>query len=432
MSLSSDMSERNRMTDRLPITPPSGTGTTRETLTKLTIPAKLAREGTESRPSSSSGSSLFLSSSPNSAGQFLSPPQTPVLVSAKTPPSRNDIFSEEASATSLPTLTTPVVTHSGHKERLKGLGLPGHFEEFDVWDTEARRRRSGAYVRGSSRTSRSSTPSITEESGLRVDFNNFLGRGLTSTVYTATLRGETIAAKIPTNLESQQILEREAAVLTHIHSHRTSTEYIVPFYGKYNFDDSLALCLELCPQTMQEYIAQQSGSPAPVIGRELWKTWLSTLLSGLEFLHDSGILHNDIKPQNILLTNTLHPYISDFAVSTPLCHLELPPSPDLHILGTTVYTAPELLLSADDVPTTPASDIYSLGITMFVAATGLEPFSWTRSITQKIMMKKRGDIFAGTEVRMPHRMMEIIKGMCASDPSRRWDYTRIRRTLNDL
>jgi serine/threonine protein kinase len=183
---------------------------------------------------------------------------------------------------------------------------------------------------------------------------------------------------------------------------------------------------------MQDYISQQSGSPVPVVGRELWKSWLSSLLSGIEFLHDSGILHNDIKPQNILLTNTLQPYISDFAVSTPLHYLELPPSPDLHILGTTVYTAPELLLSGEDVPTTPASDIYSLGISMFVAATGQEPFSWTRSVTQKIMMKKRGDIFAGTEVRMPQRMMEIIKGMCASDPSRRWDYTRIRRALNEL
>lgn len=267
---------------------------------------------------------------------------------------------------------------------------------------------------------------------MRVDFNNFLGRGLTSTVYTASLRGETVAAKIPTNVDSQQILEREAAVLAYIHSHRKSTEYVIPFYGKYTFEDTFALCLELCPQTMQEYIAQQSASSTPVVDRELWKSWLSTLLSGIEFLHDAGILHNDIKPQNILLTNTLHPYISDFAVSTPIHQLELPSSPDLHILGTTVYTAPELLLSAEDIPTTPASDIYSLGITMFVAATGLEPFSWTRSITQKIMMKKRGDIFAGTEVRMPQRMMEIIQGMCASDPSRRWDYSRIGRTLNDL
>jgi hypothetical protein len=416
--------------DGLPVTPPSST-TTRVQLSKLSIPGNTAAtalgDRLESRPSSSSISSLFLAASPSSAGQFLSPPQTPIS-SAKSPPSRNDIFSEDWTT---PT-PTPIVPRTGKvKEKLKGLGLPGQFEqEYDIWDVEARKRRSGAYT-WSSRTSRSSTPSITDD-GVRVDFTNYLGRGLTSVVYGAMLAtSEVVAAKIPCNAESQQILEREAAVLTHIHSTPHSTDYIIPFYGKYFFDDTFALCLELCPQTMQEYITSQSGSSPPVIGLELWKSWLSTLLSAVEFLHKAGMLHNDIKPHNILLTSSLHPYLSDFAVSTPIHPLELPSPPELNILGTTVYTAPELL-SAEDVPTTPASDIYSLGITMFVAATGLEPFSWTKSITQKIMLKKRGDIFAGTDVRMPQPLIGIIKGMCFSDPARRWDYNDIRTAIAKL
>ena len=182
---------------------------------------------------------------------------------------------------------------------------------------------------------------------------------------------------------------------------------------------------------MQEYINAQSGSPAPVVTLEIWKSWLSTLLSAIDFIHDSGVLHNDIKPHNILLTSSLHPYLSDFAVSTSIYPLDLQSSPDMHILGTTVFTAPELL-SAEDVPTTPESDIYSLGITMFVAATGIEPFGWTRSITQKIMLKKRGDIFAGTDVRMSTRIIEIIKGMCAVDRARRWHSTQVRGALHEL
>jgi hypothetical protein len=414
--------------DTLPVTPPSST--TREQLSKLSIPGDTAasaiRDRSDSRPSSSS-SSLFLASSPACAGQFLSPPQTPIT-SAKSPPSRNDIFSE---GWTTPT-PSPAVSRSGQvKEKLKGLGLPGQFEqEYDIWDVEARKRRSGAYT-WSSRTSRSSTPSISDD-GVRVDFANFLGRGLTSVVYGAMLAtSETVAAKIPVNSESQQILEREAAVLAHIHSTPGSTDYIIPFHGKYCFDDTFALCLELCPQTMQEYISAQSGTSPPIVGLELWKSWLSTLLSAIEFLHGAGMLHNDIKPHNILLTSSLHPYLSDFAVSTPIYPLNLPSPPDLNILGTTVYTAPELL-SAEDVPTTAASDIYSLGITMFVAATGLEPFSWTKSITQKIMLKKRGDIFAGTDVRMPQPILDIIKGMCASDPAHRWDYRDIRNAVNQL
>ena len=220
-------------------------------------------------------------------------------------------------------------------------------------------------------------------------------------------------------------------MLTYLHSIPHSSLYIIPFYGKYSFDDTFALCFELCPQTMQEYITTQLNSPAPVVTLEVWKSWLSILLSAIDFLHNSGVLHNDIKPQNILLTSSLQPYLSDFAVSTSLYPLDHPSAPDVHILGTTVFTAPELL-SAEVVPTTPESDIYSLGITIFVAATGIEPFGWTRSVTQKIMLKKRGDIFAGTDVRMSSRIIEIIRGMCAVDRTRRWHSSEIRQALHGL
>lgn len=322
------------------------------------------------------------------------------------------------------------------KEELKGLVFEQRPQGFNVWDSEARKRRSGAWTWGSlsSRTSRSSTPNDDNGcgGGLRVDYSNFLGRGLTSVVYSATLpTSRVVAAKIPFNEESRRILEREAAVLRYLHSISHSNEYIIPFYGEYSFDDTFALCLELCPQTMQEYITAQSSSTFPIVTFELWKRWLSTLLSALDFLHNSGVLHNDIKPHNILLTPSLHPYLSDFAGSTPLdFSLDLP-SPETHVLGTTVFTAPELL-SSEDVSTTPESDIYSLGITMFVAATGVEPFGWTKSIAQKIMLKKRGDIFAGTDARMSPHMIDIIKGMCASDPTHRWSSNKIRQKLQSL
>ena len=268
-----------------------------------------------------------------------------------------------------------------------------------------------------------------------MDFAQFLGNGLTSMVYAATIPTYgVIAAKIPCNEESRKVLEREATVLGYLHSQTGAREFIIPYFGKYEFDDTFALCFELCPQTMQEYItstSQSGGGTVPVVGLDAWKSWLGTLLSAMDFLHDTGMLHNDIKPHNILLTASLHPYLSDFAVSTPLYDIGLPSPPDMHILGTTVFTAPELL-SAEDVPTSPESDIYSLGITMFVAAIGSEPFSWTRSVTQKIMLKKRGDIFAGTETRMPARLTEIIKGMCTSDPSHRWDSSHVRTALQQL
>jgi Protein kinase domain len=381
-------------------------------LAKLEIPNHPQSEGPG--PPSSSESSLFLSSSPFSPRYVLSSPTTPISAGLK-PSSRNDIFSEVPRQSIPPPLTLS----------------PCFNPECNIWDVNARKRRSGAYTR-SSRTSRSSTPQF-EETGLRVDFSQLLGRGLTSEVYVATLpSSEVVAAKIPFNEETSRILEREAAVLEKVHRSEGSTEYVIPYYGKYTFEDSFAICLDLCPQNMQDYVSARMGNATPVVTFEVWKSWLETLLSGVEFLHHAGILHNDIKPHNILLTSSLHPYLSDFAVATPLDpHLALPTAPGLHILGTTVYTAPELL-SSETVPTSPQSDIYSLGITMFVAATGLEPFCWTRSVTQKIMLKKRGDIFAGMDVRVSDAIVEIIRGMCAVDPTHRWDYARIRHALAKL
>ena len=406
-----------------PISPPSSS---ERILSKLTIPAKSVSLDIVRPASSSSASSLFLSSSPASAaaagGYILSPPTTPLSSSLKSTSSRNDIFSEE--------WTTP--TPAPLKAEFKGLGLSGRFEQdYGIWDSEARRRRSGAYTWSQRTGSRSPTPGIRED-GIKVDYTSFLGRGLTSVVYSAELEtGETVAAKIPFNNETRQVLEREGAILAQVHSIPRSTEYVIPYYGKRAFDDTFALCLELCPQNMQDYVNSLTGASPPVISMELWKNWLSTLLTGVEFLHDAGFLHNDIKPHNILLTSSLHPYLSDFAVASPMYDLNLPSTPDLHILGTTVYTAPELL-SAETVPTTPASDIYSLGITMFVAAAGVEPFCWTRSNTQKIMLKKRGDIFAGMDIRMPSGIKEIIEGMCDANPKTRWDYSRIRTALEAL
>jgi len=455
----------------------------------------------------------------------MSPPATPV----KSHPSRNDIFSEDHFSSipptslnlAIPGTNTPTSLSSsiGDKESLKGLGLvsaPSGVSpsllasspqgsdltmDFDAWNSEARKRRSGAYtfrsrsntptslpsVRASADTAEATTSSP-ETPSLHIDYSKFLGRGLTSSVYAATLNnGTLVAAKVPNTKQSAKLLQREASVLKYLHSFRDPSEYVIPFYGSFRLDDdSICLAFELCSFTIKSYIehifftsscptpssrplskyslpAMVSAVQYPLVGLEVWRRWILDLISGLDFLHTAGVLHNDIKPHNILLTDSLHPYLSDFAVSTfsapkasehahkshgtldslasasqPLSPgeysqsspLSLGPPPD--IIGTTVYTAPELL-SAEDVPTTTQSDIYALGITMFVAAMGQEPFSWTNSATQKIMLKKREDIFVGLGLesvkRLPDIVQKVIEGMCECDSMKRWSTGQIRNKL---
>ncbi len=85
--------------------------------------------------------------------------------------------------------------------------------------------------------------------------------------------------------------------------------------------------------------------------------------------HEVGVIHRDVKPSNILLTDTGMPKLADFGVARRL------DSPGLtvtgRIVGTPHYIAPEL---CEGKSPSPASDIYSLGATLYVLLAGRPPF----------------------------------------------------------
>jgi eukaryotic-like serine/threonine-protein kinase len=98
------------------------------------------------------------------------------------------------------------------------------------------------------------------------------------------------------------------------------------------------------------------------------------VVSGLEAGLEQGLIHRDIKPANILLTKRGEVKIVDFGLArhnTAPSELPRPRSP--MIIGTYGYMSPEQAEDADSVDF--RSDVYSLGVTMFQAATGALPYS---------------------------------------------------------
>ena len=99
-------------------------------------------------------------------------------------------------------------------------------------------------------------------------------------------------------------------------------------------------------------------------------TWVETLHIGvkiagaLETAHRLGTLHRDIKPANILLTEYGEPQLADFGIARIAGGFETATGV---ITGSPAFTAPEVLLGRSP---TPASDVYSLGATLFCALTG--------------------------------------------------------------
>ncbi|EPQ51083.1 hypothetical protein GLOTRDRAFT_133405 [Gloeophyllum trabeum ATCC 11539] len=105
------------------------------------------------------------------------------------------------------------------------------------------------------------------------------------------------------------------------------------------------------------------------------REWFRLLLSGVEFLHKRGVVHNDIKPANILLSKQNVPVLVDFGFAERY-DVESPTAFHSNLAyGTPEYLSPE---RARGLPhDTRKSDIWALGVTFFEILVGRTPFEYT-------------------------------------------------------
>jgi beta-lactam-binding protein with PASTA domain len=123
-------------------------------------------------------------------------------------------------------------------------------------------------------------------------------------------------------------------------------------------------------QSLRDVLAAE-GLLAPAQAADV----LLQVLAALEHAHRKGIVHRDVKPENVLLTRDGVAKVTDFGVAR--AYAEARSTQTGTISGTAHYLAPEQLLGE---PADPRTDLYSVGIVAFELLTGSAPFNGETSV----------------------------------------------------
>jgi len=102
------------------------------------------------------------------------------------------------------------------------------------------------------------------------------------------------------------------------------------------------------------------------------RSGLLGILDGLTALHDTGMIHRDIKPSNVMVTHRERVVLLDFGLTAALAKRKHLDGETQRMMGTPGYMSPEQYGSTD---LSPASDLYSVGVTLYEALTGHLPHS---------------------------------------------------------
>lgn len=122
--------------------------------------------------------------------------------------------------------------------------------------------------------------------------------------------------------------------------------------------------------------------------------YICSVLEALDYLHSRGIIHRDIKPSNIMVEHGNTPKLMDLGIARVSGSNKYTSN---GFVGTPLYASPEQILrEKTQEEATPASDIYSLGMTLYVLINGSNPFNaeteskiLTNQVTKKLPMSDK-------------------------------------------
>lgn len=138
------------------------------------------------------------------------------------------------------------------------------------------------------------------------------------------------------------------------------------------------------------------------------------IAAALDFAHQKQVVHRDLKPQNVLLSQEGHVYLADFGIAKLLAGGAIRTGTG-GILGTPQYMAPEY--ARGEVPG-PAADIYALGVMAFQWQTGCLPFD--ADTPQAVLFKQVLEPLPEAPLQaLPPRVLSVLRQVLDKDPAQR-------------
>jgi serine/threonine-protein kinase len=187
-------------------------------------------------------------------------------------------------------------------------------------------------------------------------------------------------------------------------------DHVIPVYEAGQSEYGLFLAMPLISgPTLKDLIRADELEPA----RSL--RLLRQVAGALDAAHAAGIVHRDVKPQNILIGNSDHAYLADFGFISSA--EDLPLTSTGQFIGTIDYGSPEQIQGE---PTTPRSDCYSFTAVLYECLTGEVPFPRpSEAATLHAHMIVPPPRVTERRPDMPAALDEVIARGMAKDPQAR-------------
>ncbi|HJU55048.1 MAG TPA: protein kinase [Pyrinomonadaceae bacterium] len=235
-----------------------------------------------------------------------------------------------------------------------------------------------------------------------------LGRGAFGVVWLAEKRTVLATTKVALKLPNDEdvdldAVKQEASLWVHASGHAN----VLTFIDADVYDGQVVIVSEYAPDGSLSNWLEAHGGKAPTVEAAVEMTL--GILAGLEHLHRLGIIHRDVKPDNILLQHE-RPRLADFGIARILKTT----SKSTVATGTPAYMSPE----AFDGKRNERTDIWSVGVIFYQLLTGRLPFPQTDipSLLMAIVTRDPEPLPAS----IPERLRELVKRALEKEPEARF------------